>query len=174
MKTTLKMFRIVSLNTLFMFLFMISINKNIVFAEINTGVDVGQKASTFKLLTIEGKELDLESFGKDKSILLVFGATWCPHCKHEVPLLKEYYKEFKDKGLEVLNIDIQESEKKVKAFVEKNKINYPVVLDSNADVARLYKVVGIPLNIILDKNGIIKYKDNIPPSKEIIEKLLAN
>jgi peroxiredoxin len=73
----------------------------------------------------------------------------------------------------VLNIDIQESKKKVSSFVGKNKINYPVVLDSIAEVATLYKVRGIPLNIILDKDGIIKYRENTPPSKEILEKLLV-
>lgn len=172
MKTVLRMFLILSLSTFVMFFLTFSTNNNIVFAEVETGVNIGQKASQFKLMTIDGKELELESFAKDKVTLLVFGATWCPACKHEVPLLKEYYKEFKDDGLNVLAIDIQESEKKVKSFVEKNQINYPVVLDSNAGVAMLYKVVGIPLNIILNKNGVIRYKENKPPSKKVLEKLL--
>ncbi len=47
-----------------------------------------------------------------------------------------------------------------------------MALDSIAKVAMLYKVRGIPLNIILDKDGIIKYRDNRPPSKEILDKLL--
>ena len=145
---------------------------NIVFAGVETGVDIGQKAAPFKLLSVEGKKVALESFAKDKVTLLVFGTTWCPACRHEVPALKGYYNDLKDNGLMVLGIDVQESKKKVNSFVEKNRIDYPVVLDSNADVARLYQVVGIPLNIILDKNGVIRYKDNRPPSKDILEKLL--
>ncbi len=149
-------------------------NDNTVFAKIETGVNVGQKASPFKLLTVDGKELELESFAKDKVTLLVFGATWCPACRHEIPILKEYYSELKDDGLNVLAIDIQESEKKVKSFVEKQQINYPVVLDSSAKAAMQYKVVGIPLNVILDRNGVIVYKENKPPGKEILEKLLSD
>jgi len=145
---------------------------NRVFAEVETGADVGQKAAPFKLLSVDGKEIVLESFAKDKVTLLVFGTTWCPSCRHEVPILNEYYDDLKDDGLKVLGIDVQESRKKVKSFAEKNRINYPVVLDSNAEVARLYQVVGIPLNIILDKKGVIRYKDNRPPSKEILKKLL--
>jgi peroxiredoxin len=145
---------------------------NIVFAGVETGVDVGQKASPFKLLAIDGKEIALESFAKDKVTLLVFGATWCPSCRHEIPILKEYHNELKDDGLKILSIDIQESKKKVNSFVKKNRINYPVALDSNAEAARLYNVVGIPLNIILDNNGVIQYKDTRPPSKEILVKLL--
>jgi peroxiredoxin len=145
---------------------------NIVFAEVETGVDIGQKATPFVLLSVEGEQIALESFAKDKVTLLVFGTTWCPSCRHEVPLLKEYYDDLKVDGLRVLWINVQESKKKVSSFVGKNSINYPVALDSNADVARLYQVVGIPLNIILDKKGVIRYKDNRPPGKEILEKFL--
>jgi len=172
MNTVMRMVSLLLLSAFMMFVSVFS--TNMVFAGVETGVDIGQKAAPFKLLSVEGKELELESFAKDKVTLLVFGATWCPACRHEIPILKEYYNDFKDDGLKVLNIDIQESNKKVKSFVKKNRINYPVVLDSNAEVARLYKVVGIPLNIILDKNGVIRYKENRLPGKEILEKLLLN
>ncbi len=172
MNSVMRVFSVFLLSALVMFVSAFS--TNIVFAGVETGVDVGQKASPFKLLAIDGKEIALESFAKDKVTLLVFGATWCPACRHEIPILKEYYNKLKDDGLKILNIDIQESNKKVKSFVKKNQINYPVALDSNAKVAMLYKVVGIPLNIILDKNGVIRYKENRPPGKEILEKLLLN
>ena len=68
-------------------MFVSAFNANIVFAGIETGVDVGQKAAPFKLLMVDGKELELESFAKDKVALLVFGATWCPSCRHEAPIL---------------------------------------------------------------------------------------
>ncbi len=172
MNNVMKIFSVFLLSTFVMFI--LAFNTNTAFAGIETGVYIGQKASPFKLSTVDGKELELESFAKGKVTLLVFGATWCPSCRHEIPILKEYYNEFNDDGLNVLSIDIQESEKKVKSFVEKNQINYPVALDSSAKVAMLYKVVGIPLNVILNKNGVIVYKENSPPDKEILEKLLIN
>jgi len=168
MNTAMRMFSVLLLSA---FVMCISAS-SIVFAGVKTGVDIGQKAAPFKLLSVEGKELGLESFAKDKVTLLVFGTTWCPSCRHEVPILKEYYNDLKDDGFKVLGINVQESKKKVNSFVEKNRINYPVVLDSNAETARLYNVVGIPLNIILDKKGVIRYKDNRPPSKDILVKLL--
>lgn len=170
MNIAMRIFSVFLLNIFVMCVFVSS--TNIVFARVETGVDLGQKAAPFKLLSVEGKEIVLESFAKDKVLLLVFGTTWCPSCRHEVPILKEYYDDLKDDGLRVLGIDVQESKKKVNSFVKKNQINYPVALDSNAEVARLYQVVGIPLNIVLDKNGVIRYKDNQLPGKEILGKLL--
>ena len=170
MNSVMRIFSVFLLSALVMFVSASS--TNIVFAGVETGVDVGQKASLFKLLAIDGKEIALESFAKDKVTLLVFGATWCPSCRHEIPILKEYYNDLKDDGLKILSIDIQESKKKVNSFVKKNRINYPVALDSNAEAARLYNVVGIPLNIILDNNGVIQYKETRPPSKEILVKWL--
>lgn len=172
MNIVMRLFAISLLSLIGMSVLPFSASEDKVFAEVETGVDIGEKAAPFKLLTLDGKEIELNSFAKDKVTLLVFGATWCPSCRHEIPLLKEYYSELKDKGLNVLSIDIQESAKKVKSLADKQEINYPVVLDSKADVARLYKVLGIPLNIVLDKNGVIVYKDNRPPDKELLKKLL--
>ena len=172
MNIIIRPFAVLLLSTFAVFSLTFSVTDDIVFAEVETGVDVGQKASPFKLLTVDGKEIELGSFAKDRVTLLVFGATWCPACRHEIPILKEYYSELKDDGLNVLGIDIKESVKKVKSLIEKMQINYPVVLDSSADVARLYKVVGIPLNIILDKNGVIVYKENRLPNKELLKGLL--
>ena len=172
MNIVIRPFVILLLSTFVVFSLAFNVTEDLVFAEIETGIDVGQKASPFKLLTVDGKEIELGSFAKDKVTLLVFGATWCPSCRHEIPILKEYYSELKDSGLNVLGIDIKESVKKVKSLIDKNQINYPVVLDSSADVAKLYKVVGIPLNIILDKNGVIVYKENKPPTKEFLKGLL--
>ena len=172
MNIVIRLFVILLLSIFIVFSLTFSVTEDLVFAEVETGIDVGQKASPFKLLTVEGKEIELGIFAKDRVTLLVFGATWCPACRHEIPILKEYYSELKDDGLNVLGIDIKESVKKVKSLIEKMQINYPVVLDSNAKVASLYKVVGIPLNIILDKNGVIVYKENKPPSKEFLKGLL--
>ena len=165
---------VLSLSMIVISLFNFCNDKEAIFAETAAGVAVGQKAPSFKLSNIEGDEFELESFRKDKHVLLVFSATWCPACRHEIPLLKEYYDEYKDDGFEIVSIDIGESASKVKSFVKKSEINYNVILDEEAVVAKLYKVIGIPLNIVLDKSGIIIYKDNVPPDKDFIKDLFVN
>ncbi len=173
MNTVMRMYTVFILSALVMSCLLLSTNDNIVFANVKTGIEVGQKASGFKLLTTDNKEIELETFAKDKVTLLVFSTTWCHACRHEIPVLKEYYNELKDKGLNVLSIDIQESEKAVGNLIEKFQINYPVALDTNGSVARQYNVVPIPLNIVMDKNGVIRYKEHSPPGKKFLLKFLA-
>ena len=165
---------ILSLSMIVISLFNCFNDKEMLFAETVVGIEVGQKAPSFKLPNIEGNEFELESFRKDKHVLLVFTATWCPACRHEIPLLKEYYDEYTDEGFEIVSIDIGESASKVKSFVKKREINYTVILDEKAVVTKLYKVIGIPLNIVLDKSGVIIYKDNLPPDKDFIKDLFVN
>ncbi len=174
MKTFTKSFFILLLSAFVMLFLSLNAHDNVVYAKVVTGIEVGEKVLPFKLSTLDNKELELESFAKDKVTLLVFSATWCPSCRQEIPILNKYYNKFKDKGLNVLGIDIQESKQKVGSFAEKFRINYPVALDTNANVARRYNVEGIPLNIIIDKSGVIRYKEHKPPSKRLLVKFLED
>ena len=174
MKIFKNLFAALLISTIVTFLPIYDIHKGTLYAETAVGIYVGQKAPTFKLSNLKGKSMELETFRKGKTVLLSFGATWCPHCVHEVPSLNKYYSEFKADGLEVVGINIQEKKKKVQSFAKKKKIKYPVVLDLEADVANIYKVSGIPLNIVINKKGEIKYRDHDLPSKEELKKILAN
>ena len=174
MNTVKKGFLILSLSAFVMLCLSLNAHDNIVLAKVATGIELGEKALYFKLSTLDDKELDLGTFAKDKVTLFVFSATWCPSCREEIPILNDFYKKFKDKGLNVLSIDIQERKQKVSSFAEKYRIKYPVTLDTYANVARRYNVEGIPLNIIMDKSGVIRYKEHKPPSKKFLMKLLED
>lgn len=88
MKAIVRMFIVLKLSIFVMFLSTLSFNGNVAFAESNTGVGIGQKAATFELLTIDDKKLELGTFRKDKVVLLVFGATWCPVLKNDFSLIE--------------------------------------------------------------------------------------
>jgi cytochrome oxidase Cu insertion factor (SCO1/SenC/PrrC family) len=81
MKMVTRLFAISLLIILGMFVIPFNALEDKVFAEVETGVDIGKKAAPFKLLTLDGKEIELDSFAKGKVTLLVFGATWCPSCR---------------------------------------------------------------------------------------------
>ena len=125
-------------------------------------VEVGDIAPNFNLESLDGQKIELNHY-QGKTVLLVFGATWCPNCRKEVPELKEAAKRYKDKGLRVVYIDVQESGRKVRAFAKKYGIQYAVLLDPKGDVARKYHVHGIPLNLVIGPDRKIKFKDHFIP-----------
>lgn len=118
-------------------------------------------AADFTLKDLKGNNVTLSSF-KGKKVLLIFGATWCPYCVAEVPELSAFYDKHQDKDVKLISVDIQESIAKVTAFVGKHKIKYTVVLDADGKVAGKYEVYGIPTIMLIDENGIIKYRGSKP------------
>ncbi len=119
------------------------------------------KIFDFTLKNIQTNEnFKLSDYLKKNVILLVFSATWCPYCRREYPILNELYKKYVSSGFVIININIGETEKKVKKMVQDKKIIFPVLVDSEQKVAKQYEVSGIPLNILIDGNEKIIYKEN--------------
>lgn len=115
---------------------------------------IEQKAPDFTLKDLSGKNFRLSDH-KGNVVLLVFTATWCPYCRTAIPYLKELNGTYKQKGLVIAGIDIEESPQKVSAFAAKYDIPYTTLLDTDATVARLYHVIGIPNFILINKEGVI-------------------
>jgi len=116
---------------------------------------VGKPAPEFQLPNLEGQSISLGDF-RGKSVLINFWATWCPPCRSEMPFIQEVYEEWSDKGLVVLAIDIGESSSKVENFMQSYNLSFPVLLDSNQNVALKYRIRAIPTTFFIDKDGIIQ------------------
>ncbi|MFZ1978526.1 MAG: TlpA disulfide reductase family protein [Bacteroidota bacterium] len=127
------------------------------------------KAPNFSLKTSDGKTIELSKF-KGKAVVLNFWATWCPPCKQEIPDLIQVYKKYKERGLIIIGISIdQEGWDIVKPFIKETKIPYPVVL-GNQDVVQDYgNFDGIPATFFIDSNGIIIDHQIGMLTKEIFE-----
>ena len=119
----------------------------------------GGKAPDFSLDNIKGGKISLSDYKGKDNVLLVFWATWCPFCVEEIPELNKLTDTHKDK-FKIIGIDIKEDSEKVKNFVEKRTIRYDMVIDTTGSVAQSYGVIGIPTNVLIDKDGNILYKGN--------------
>jgi peroxiredoxin len=112
------------------------------------------KAQDFKLKDLSGKEISLSSF-KGENVLLNFWATWCPPCKSEMPDMEKLYQETKDSDLVILAVNIGEDRDTVKEFIDNNKYNYRILLDSDTSVSEKYTITSIPTTYLIDKEGNI-------------------
>ena len=130
-----------------------------------------QAAPDFNLKTLDGQNLQLSAM-KGKVVLLDFWATWCPPCREEIPHFKELYAQYRDKGLMVVGVALDEGgEKDVQPFAQQNQINYPLSATGAQELGQRYGGVrGIPTTFLIDKQGKIAQKYVGYQAKEVFEK----
>ena len=111
-------------------------------------------APDFTLEDASGARIKLYKF-KGEVVLLNFWATWCHGCQTEIPWFIEYEDKYRENGLAIIGVSIDDDGWKVVApFVAEKKMNYTVVL-SNEKVAKLYAVDAPPVTLLIDREGRI-------------------
>lgn len=141
----------------------------------NVGLEVGNLAPDFELKTVEGNSIKLSSL-KGKKVILNFWATWCPPCRQEMPDMEKFYTENKDSGIEILAVNLLQTEKgpaEVSAFIQDFGITFPVVVDEQGSVGKLYKVSSIPASFIIDSEGVIQRKIVGPMTYDSMKSMLG-
>ncbi len=129
----------------------------------------GKAAPAFELKDLEGKTVKLSDF-KGKVVLLNFWATWCPPCREEIPDLVALQNEYKDKGLVVLGVSLdQNGPAQVKSFVSRMKINYPVVIGDEKMAMSYGSIQAIPTTFYIDRAGKIAGMHEGGADKEMFE-----
>jgi thiol-disulfide isomerase/thioredoxin len=113
---------------------------------------VGQGAPEFDLMKLDGTPFKLKE-NRGKIIILDFWATWCGPCIRSIPTLIEVSKEYKDSGVELVLVNCEEPETRVRPFLERLKSIPTVVLDSDGTVGKQYNVAAIPQTVLIDREG---------------------
>jgi peroxiredoxin len=127
--------------------------------------DGRKEAPDFTLQDANGATVHLSDY-KGKVVLLDFWATWCGPCKVEIPWFMEFEQQYKDRGFAVLGVSMDEGGwPDVKKYVEKEKINYRILL-GNDQVGETYGGVdSLPTTFLIDRDGRIAAKhEGIEPS----------
>ena len=119
----------------------------------------GRRAPNFVLENLDGDYIELSKEIGEGPILLSFWATWCKPCLEELTELKELYKTYKDKGFKIIAIstDNEKTVAKVKPVVNSKGFDFPVVYDTNSEIARIYYAQQVPFSVLIDRNGAIVY-----------------
>jgi peroxiredoxin len=141
--------------------------------------EVGHPAPDFTLPTLTGKTVRLSDFRAKKAVLINFWATWCAPCRLEMPTMEKAYQQYKGKRLEILAVSIDAGSKNaVKNFMDELRLTFPALLDPKMEVLGLYRFSAIPASVLVDKQGIIRFKElgyrdwTDPKSTKLLEELL--
>lgn len=117
-------------------------------------LEIGASAPTFELTDLRGQTVSLAQF-RGKIVILDFWATWCGPCRMSMPLLEKLQKENPD-DLKLLAINLEEPLDLVRDYVARQNINTTVLLDFEGKVGRVYGSESIPMQVLIDKKGIIR------------------
>jgi tetratricopeptide (TPR) repeat protein len=138
---------------------------------------LAKPAPDFELATLVGQKRRLSTL-RGRVVLLNFWATWCGPCVGEWPHLQKIHATYKEKGLELVQVNVDLETYRVPLFLKKNQTSGEVLFnDGQANQA--YKVQGIPLTLIIDREGRVRYrKEGFETSMEqqmaeVIERLLG-
>lgn len=110
-------------------------------------------APDFTVYGLNGDTLTLVDL-RGKVVFLNFWATWCPPCRREMPSMEKLWRALSDlEGFTIVAVDVKENRQKVQRFVRSQGYTFPIFLDPRGNVARSYRVRGIPTTFIIDPEG---------------------
>lgn len=144
--------------------------------ELPVGIGIENMAPSFTLKDLDGNEVSLEDY-KGQRVLLNFWASWCPPCRAEMPDMESFYQKYKDEGYTVIAVNMASTEKNSKdapAFVEKNNLTFPVLVDEKGLIGALYNALSLPTSYFIDSDGVIRQKVTGPMSEEQMVKEMKN
>ena len=138
----------------------------------NYGYMKGQKAYTFSGNLLSGETISLNDYIGKKNVYLVFWATWCPSCRSAIPYYQEVHEQLagEDFILISVNVGVNDSISKVKAYKDKYNIPYPIIFDKSSAISSKFMVQGVPTGILIDKEGKIIYRAS-GAEKNLAEKI---
>lgn len=117
---------------------------------------VGQMAPEVELKTLSGEDFKLSDVRGKKVVMLDFWATWCPPCVRELPILTEVAAEFENRDVLFVGANQGEDAETIQEFLEKSKLKFEILLDSDGTAGESYQVQGIPMLVLIDKQGKIQ------------------
>lgn len=111
-------------------------------------------AVDFTLKDLNGKDVKFKDY-KGKVVLLNFMTTWCPECRASIPVLKTIHARYFEKGLILINVNVQETQETAAAYAKKYGLPYLTILDTEGAISKKYGVTGVPVKALIDRKGRI-------------------
>jgi thiol-disulfide isomerase/thioredoxin len=131
-----------------------------------------EPAPRFNATTTTGEKFTNESV-KGKVVLLEFWTTWCGFCADEAAFVDKIGHELAGKGLLLLAINVGESKKTVKKYLEQHPRNCKIVMMEDTNLAAMYQATVYPIYVVIDRDGNIAATQRGAGGEDALRKLLA-
>lgn len=116
----------------------------------------GSPAPNCALTSLDNAQrYELQQF-KGKVVYVDFWASWCNSCTKSFPYLNELEHELKDRGLQILAVNMDEVLEEAQSFLSKHPARFTVATDANAQCAKDFGVKAMPSSYLIDRNGVIR------------------
>jgi thiol-disulfide isomerase/thioredoxin len=131
-----------------------------------------EPAPRFSARTTEGEKFSNDSI-KGKIVLLEFWTTWCKFCVDEAPFVDKVGQELADKGLVVLAINVGESKKTVKKYLDLHPRNCKIVLMEDTNLAAMYQATVYPIYVVIDREGNVAATQRGAGGEQALRRLIG-
>ena len=122
----------------------------------NAAVTPSTGAPDFTLPSLDGPNLRLQE-QRGRVVMINFWASWCGPCRVEMPHLARLYEKYRGSGFTVLAVNIDESPQKAASLATQLGMRFPVLLDTDKKVSRLYDLSTMPSTVLVDRDGRVRY-----------------
>ena len=113
-------------------------------------------APDFTLRTMNGPNLRLAE-QRGRVVMVNFWATWCGPCRQEMPQLDRLYQKYRSSGFVLLGVNVDDDVRKAADVAGKLGVSFPVLLDTDKAVSRLYDLSTMPSTVLIDREGKVRY-----------------
>ena len=133
-------------------------------------VQVSSNAPDFTLKSVAGANLRLQE-QRGQVVMVNFWATWCGPCRQEMPHLNRLYDKYRASGFVLLGVNIDDDPRAAADLAAKLGLRFPVLLDTDKKVSRVYDMSAMPATLLIDRDGRVRhihrgYRDGVERTYE--------
>src|SRR6202142_594241 len=119
---------------------------------------VGKEAPDFVLRGMDGRNLRMSEY-RGQVVLVNFWARWAGDSRQEMPALDRINTTYNRAGLVVLGVSVDEDLGRAGEFADAMKVSYPIMFDTGSNIGRDYRLQTMPMTILVDRAGIVRYSN---------------
>lgn len=123
--------------------------------DVKIAAEEGALAPDFLLEELDGGEVRLSDL-RGEPVVINFWATWCAPCRKEMPQFVQAYDAYKDQGLEIVAVNLQEGKSIASEFAGDYGMEFTVAVDRDGEIGDLYRLLGLPTTYFIGRDGVIR------------------